>query len=133
MGDVGLKLQKSLLFVIDLVFSLFWFPFMFIFISPFLIYKSIVTLVASCLRPDLTPLQTKDQFMAWDLVLPKKSGERFVYNVGCSVRVSGRIHLATIKTRYKELIENARLPSGRSMYPRFVVSCYVPGRNRYNG
>ena len=118
MGDVGLKLQKSLLFVIDLVFSLFWFPFMFIFISPFLIYKSIVTLLARCLRPDLIPLQTKDQFMAWDLVLPKKPGERFVYNVGCCVRVSGRIHLDTIKAKYKEVIGNARHPSGELVYPR---------------
>ena len=106
------------LFVLDLIFSIFWFPSMIIFLSPFFLYKSFVTLIARCIRPDLIPLDTADQFLAWDLVIPKRPNERSVYNVGCSVRVSGLISIDLLRAKCKKLISNAIDSNGEKMYPR---------------
>jgi len=103
---------------LDLLLCILVYPIVLLALLPLYLYQLLVKGLAKVIQPDLRPLSTCDQFMAWDLLIPKREGKRLVYSVGCSVRVNGRIKLEPLKTKLYQKFLSAVDEAGEKMYPK---------------
>jgi hypothetical protein len=112
---------------LDLVLCLTIYPLVFSALLPLLIYRLWVRALARLLHPDLIPISTNDQFMAWDLFTSRKETKPLVYSVGCSVRIQGRISLEGLKEKLSAKILNSLNENGEKSYPELFEHCVLFG------
>jgi len=108
-------ISEIFLFCLDLLINLLVLPPLFLFLTPFLLYKTGVWLLAKIFHPQFVPLEKNDPFTVWDILKPTNG--RHVYNVGVTVRVNGIVSLHRIRQRVSaEVLCEAK--NGEKLHPR---------------